>query len=234
MPDTHSTQNEHPWSRHSSSRRSISKRPASAVVRALGRTRRAVTAHAGAVLLRNVMEALGLVSMTDARASLKRAVGSRGSRRGNSLPRVLERSAWCALSGRPGGCTGGPGARDLARLRRAGATNGGDVGCTSSPSATSAGWTRALAAVEGTSYRAAGVDSVTLDFDATYVISVPKRRQGADRTYKRGLRCTRCCDAVLRRGLRRGGARPASAWQTGPSPGMKTFLTEGAAPGPDG
>lgn len=127
MPDTHSTQNDHPWSRHSSSRRSISKRPASAAVRALGRTRRAVTAHAGAVLLRNVMEALGLVSMTDARASLKRAVGSRGSRRGNSLPRVLERSAWCALSGRPGGCTGGPGARDLARLRRAGATNGGDV-----------------------------------------------------------------------------------------------------------
>ncbi len=39
---------------------------------AVGSTRRAVTAHAGAVLLRDVMDVLGPVSTTDNRLGLKR------------------------------------------------------------------------------------------------------------------------------------------------------------------
>jgi hypothetical protein len=81
-------------------------------------------------------------------------------------------------------------------------------------------------------YRAAGVASVTLDFDSTYVFSRSVRRQGADRTYKRGyaLHPLLCFDAAsgaaVHARLRRGKA--------GPSTGMKTFLTETLRRVPDG
>src|SRR6202011_5212669 len=45
---------------------------------------------------------------------------------------------------------------------------------------------KALAAIQRRAYVAAGVTEVTLDFDSTYIFSRSKRRQGADRTYKKG------------------------------------------------
>ena len=83
---------------------------------------------------------------------------------------------------------------------------------------------RALAGVHRRAFGAAGVAEVTLDFDSTYVFSRSTRRQGVDRTYKKGyaLHPLLCFDAVsgaaVHARLRRG--------KTGPSTGMKTFLTE--------
>jgi hypothetical protein len=83
---------------------------------------------------------------------------------------------------------------------------------------------KALAEVQRTAFRAAGVTGVTLDFDSTYIFSRSKRRQGADRTYKKGyaLHPLLCFDAAsgaaVHARLRRGRA--------GPSTGIKTFVTE--------
>jgi hypothetical protein len=197
---------------------------------AVGTTRRAVTAHAGAVLLRDVMDAVGLVSTTDDCLRLKRR--DRGLSEGQFVAAMAESVAL--------------GARclddlEVARADQAQRTlRGFEV-----PAPQTAGtWLRrftlghirqldkALAAVQRSAYRAAGVDSVTLDFDATYVFSRSKRRQGADRTYKRGyaLHPLLCFDAAsgaaVHARLRRGKA--------GPSTGMKTFLTETLRRVPDG
>jgi len=83
---------------------------------------------------------------------------------------------------------------------------------------------KALVQVQRNAFEAAGVTGVTLDFDSTYVFSRSKRRQGADRTYKKGyaLHPLLCFDAAsgaaVHARLRRGKA--------GASTGMKTFLTE--------
>jgi hypothetical protein len=69
-----------------------------------------------------------------------------------------------------------------------------------------------------------GVTEVTLDFDSTYVFSRSTRRQGVDRTYKRGyaLHPMLCFEAAtgvaVHARLRRG--------KSGPSTGMATFVTE--------
>jgi hypothetical protein len=91
---------------------------------------------------------------------------------------------------------------------------------------------KALTRMHLTAYRAAAVQAVTLDFDSTYVFSRSKRRQGADRTYKKGyaLHPLLCFDAgsgaAVHARLRRGKA--------GASTGMRTFLTETLRRVPDG
>ena len=57
---------------------------------------------------------------------------------------------------------------------------------------------KALVQVQRNAFEAAGVTGVTLDFDSTYVFSRSKRRQGADRTYKKGyaLHPLLCFDAA--------------------------------------
>jgi hypothetical protein len=83
---------------------------------------------------------------------------------------------------------------------------------------------KAMAAAQRNAYLAAGVKQVTLDFDSTYVFSRSRRRQGADRTYKKGyaLHPMLCFDAetgsAVHARLRRGKA--------GASTGISTFVTE--------
>jgi hypothetical protein len=83
---------------------------------------------------------------------------------------------------------------------------------------------RALAEIQRNAFAAAGVTEVTLDFDSTYLFSRSTRRQGVDRTYKKGyaLHPLLCFDAdsgsAVHARMRRGKA--------GASTGMKTFLTE--------
>lgn len=85
---------------------------------------------------------------------------------------------------------------------------------------------------ERNSYLAAGVEMVTLDFDSTYVFSRSRRRQGVDRTYKKGyaLHPLLCFDAqtgpAVHARLRRGKA--------GASTGISTFVTETLRAVPDG
>src|SRR5581483_6443583 len=73
----------------------------------------------------------------------------------------------------------------------------------------------ALAQVQRNAFVASGVREVTLDFDATYLFSRSKRRQGADRTYKKGyaLHPLLCFDAgsgaAVHARLRRGRANSA-------------------------
>jgi hypothetical protein len=83
---------------------------------------------------------------------------------------------------------------------------------------------KALGAVHRRAFMLAGVSEVTLDFDSTYLFSRSKRRQGVDRTYKKGyaLHPLLCFDArsgaAVHARLRRGRA--------GASTGMRTFLAE--------
>lgn len=83
---------------------------------------------------------------------------------------------------------------------------------------------KALARVQRSACLAAGVKGVTLDFDSTYVFSRSRRRQGVDRTYKKGyaLHPLLCFDAetgaAVHARLRRGRA--------GASTGISTFVTE--------
>lgn len=83
---------------------------------------------------------------------------------------------------------------------------------------------KALAEIHQRAFRAARTSAVTLDFDSSYVFSRTKRRQGADRTYKRGyaLHPLFCFDAAsgvaVHARLRRGRA--------GASTGMESFLRE--------
>lgn len=91
---------------------------------------------------------------------------------------------------------------------------------------------KALTEVHQTALRAAKTTAVTLDFDSSYVFSRTKRRQGADRTYKRGyaLHPMFCFDAAsgaaVHARLRRGKA--------GASTGMDSFLRETLRRIPDG
>jgi hypothetical protein len=83
---------------------------------------------------------------------------------------------------------------------------------------------KAMAGAQRNAYVAAGVERVTLDFDSTYVFSRSRRRQGVDRTYKKGyaLHPLLCFDAqtgaAVHARLRRGKA--------GASTGISTFVTE--------
>jgi hypothetical protein len=188
----------------------------------LGTTRRAITAYAGAVLLRDAMAVVGLREAVEDCLTVKKR--ARGLSDGQFVVGIAESLAL--------------GARCLDDLAVARADEvqarlrGFDV-----PAPQTAGsWLRrftlghvrqldrAMTRVQLAAYRAAGVEAVTLDFDSTYVFSRSTRREGVDRTYKRGyaLHPLLCFDAAsgaaVHARLRRGRA--------GASTGMATFLTE--------
>ncbi len=83
---------------------------------------------------------------------------------------------------------------------------------------------KALEIVQRNAIGASGATEVTLDFDSTYVFSRSTRRQGVDRTYKRGyaLHPMLCFEAssgvAVHARLRRGKA--------GPSSGIGAFVAE--------
>jgi Transposase DDE domain group 1 len=188
----------------------------------VGTTRRAITAHGGAVLLRAAMRVVRLAAAIDAHVQLKRR--ARGLREAEFVTGVAESVAL--------------GARCLDDL----AVARGDCaqeqlrGFAIPAPQTAGAWLRrftlghigqlnkALTEVQRNAFLAAGVSEVTLDFDSTYIFSRSKRRQGVDRTYKKGyaLHPLLCFDAAsgaaVHARLRRGKA--------GASTGMKTFLTE--------
>ena len=185
-------------------------------------TNRAVTAYAGAELLRETARAVGLAQAVDSAVSVK--CRARGLCEADFVAGVAES---IALGAR---CLD-----DLAVARADAAQE--QLRGFAVPAAQTAGtWLRrftlghigqlnkALTEVQRNAYRAAGVREVTLDFDSTYLFSRSKRRQGVDRTYKKGyaLHPLLCFDAAsgaaVHARLRRGRA--------GPSTGMKTFLAE--------
>lgn len=185
-------------------------------------TSRAVTAYGGAELLRATARAVGVAELIDGSVSLKQR--ARGL---SDTEFVLGIAESVALGAR---CLD-----DLAVAR-------GDVaqaqlrGFEIPAPQTAGAWlrrftlghvgqlNRALCEAQRRAYTAAGVTGVTLDFDSTYLFSRSKRRQGVDRTYKKGyaLHPLLCFDAVtgaaVHARLRRGKA--------GASTGMRTFLTE--------
>ena len=91
---------------------------------------------------------------------------------------------------------------------------------------------KVIAQAQRNVYVASGVDQITLDFDSTYVFSRSRRRQGADRTWKKGyaLHPLLCFDAqtgaAVQARLRRGKA--------GASKGIGSFVTEALRAVPDG
>jgi hypothetical protein len=196
----------------------------------VGSTARSITSYGGAVLLRDVMSAVGLVTTVDETVGLKQR--ARGLSEGQFVAAMAESIALGAS------CLD-----DLAVAR-------GDEGQAvlrgfEVPAPQTAGaWLRrftlghvgqlgkALAAIQRRVYHLAGVTRVTLDFDSSYIFSRSKRRQGADRTYKKGyaLHPLLCFDAgsgaVVSARLRRGKVHTAA--------GMKTFLTETLRAVPEG
>lgn len=196
----------------------------------VGTTQRAVTAYGGAVLLRDVIAALGLVSEVDATLGLKQR--RRGLSEGQFVAAVAESVALGATCLDDLAVARADGAQEMLRgfgvpapqtagtwLRRFNLGNVRQLG-------------KALARLQHRAYEATGVSEVTLDFDSTYVFSRSKRRQGVDRTYKKGyaLHPLLCFDAVsgaaVAARLRRGKVHPAG--------GMKTFLAEALRAVPDG
>jgi len=189
---------------------------------AVATTNRAVTAHGGAVLLRETMRVVGVADAVEGTVRLKQR--ARGLSEAEFVMAIAESVAL--------------GARCLDDL----AVARGDVAQAqlrgfAIPAPQTAGtWLRrftlghvrqldkALAQVQRNAFTASGVGQVTLDFDSTYVFSRSTRRQGADRTYKKGyaVHPLLCFDsasgAAVHARLRRGRA--------GASTGMKTFLTE--------
>jgi hypothetical protein len=91
---------------------------------------------------------------------------------------------------------------------------------------------KAMARAQYRAYVAGRVEQVTLDFDSTYVFSRSRRRQGVDRTYKKGyaLHPLLCFDAqtgaAVHARLRRGRA--------GASTGISTFVREALRAVPEG
>jgi hypothetical protein len=185
-------------------------------------TNRAVTAYAGAELLRETARVVGAASALDVSLSLKQR--ARGLSESQFVLGVAESVALgaCCLD-------------DLAVARGDGAQE--QLRGFALPAPQTAGsWLRrftlghigqlnkALTEIQLNAYRAAGVSEVTLDFDSTYLFSRSTRRQGVDRTYKKGyaLHPLLCFDAAsgaaVHARMRRG--------KVNPSKGMKTFLAE--------
>jgi hypothetical protein len=193
-------------------------------------TSRAITAYGGAELLRETARAVRVGEALEATVSLKQR--SRGLSEAQFVLGVAES---IALGAR---CLD-----DLAVARGDAAQEQLRDFAVAAPQ-TAGTWLRrftlghigqlnkALAEVQRTAYHASGVSEVTLDFDSTYLFSRSKRRQGVDRTYKKGyaLHPLLCFDAgsgaAVHARLRRGRA--------GASTGIKTFLTETLRRVPEG
>jgi hypothetical protein len=188
----------------------------------VGTTSRALTAYGGAELLRETMRVVGLMPAVDNHVRLKHR--ARGLSEGEFVAASAESVALGARCLDDLAVPRGDAAQEMLR--------GFPV-----PAPQTAGtWLRrfslghirqldkALAEVQRNAFGAAGVDQVTLDFDSSYVFSRSKRRQGADRTYKKGyaLHPLFCFDAgsgaAVHARLRRGRA--------GASTGIGTFVTE--------
>ncbi|MGQ0803884.1 MAG: IS1380 family transposase [Actinomycetota bacterium] len=185
-------------------------------------TSRAITAHGGAILLQETMGAVGLAPAVEAHVHLEQR--ARGLSEAEFVTAAAEAIAL------------GAGCLDDLLVARADDAQTQLRGFAVPAPQTAGTWLRrftlghigqfdkALAQVQRHAFRAAGVDEVTLDFDSTYIFSRSKRRQGVDRTYKKGyaLHPLLCFDAgsgaAVHARLRRGKA--------GASTGMKTFLTE--------
>jgi DDE family transposase len=187
----------------------------------VGTTARAVTAHGGAVLLRDVMSAVGLVDEVDAAVSVK--IRDRGLSEGQFVAAMAESIAL------------GASCLDDVAVARADTAQEMLRGFAVPAPQTAGSWLRrftlghirqldkAMAATQRRAYELAEVSEATLDFDSTYIFSRSKRRQGADRTYKKryALHPLLCFDAAsgaaVHARLRRGKVNTAA--------GMKTFLT---------
>ena len=185
-------------------------------------TERAVTAFGGAELLREAARAVGLPAALDDCLTLKKR--ARGL---SDAQFVMGMAESIALGAR---CL------DDLVINRADAAQTELRGFQVPAPQTAGTWLRrfhighirqlekALARAQRNAYRAAGVSSVTLDFDSTYVFSRSRRRQGVDRTYKKGyaLHPLLCFDAqsgaAVHARLRRGKA--------GASTGISSFVTE--------
>jgi hypothetical protein len=185
-------------------------------------TPRELTAHAGAVLLRDTGHVLGIVDAIDDSLHLKQR--ARGLSDGQFAWAIAESVAL--------------GARCLDDLdvTRADYAQAELRGFAVPAPQTAGTWLkrftlghirqldRALRHVVRRAYELAGVTQVTLDFDSTYISSRTKRREGADRTYKKGyaLHPLLCFDAhtgaAVHAKLRRGRAAAST--------GMDEFLTE--------
>lgn len=193
-------------------------------------TERALTAYGGAELLREAARAVGVFDEIDACVSVKQR--ARGLSEAEFVLGVAES---IALGAR---CLD-----DLA-VARADAAQEQLRGFGVPAPQTAGTWLRrftlghisqlnkAFEQVQRRAFTLAGVTSVTLDFDSTYLFSRSTRRQGVDRTYKKGyaLHPLLCFDAAsgaaVHARLRRGKA--------GASTGMKTFLAETLRRVPDG
>src|SRR5688572_12884338 len=188
----------------------------------VGTTGRALTAYGGAELPRETARALGLAEEVAAAVSVKER--ARGLSEAQFVVGAVES---IALGAR---CLD-----DLA-VARADAAQEQLRGFAVPAPQTAGTWLRrftlghlgqlnkALEAVQRRTFTLAGVEEVTLDFDSTYLFSRSTRRQGVDRTYKKGyaLHPLLCFDALsgaaVHARLRRGRAAAST--------GMKTFLAE--------
>ena len=185
-------------------------------------TDRAITAFGGAELLREAARAVGVADTVDECLTVKRR--ARGL---SDTEFVMGMAESIAL---------GASCLDDLAVNRADAAQTELRGFDVPAPQTAGAWLRrftighvrqlgkALARAQRNAYAAAGVEQVTLDFDSTYVFSRSRRRQGADRTWKKGyaLHPMLCFDAetgaAVHARLRRG---RASA-----SKGISTFVTE--------
>jgi hypothetical protein len=193
-------------------------------------TGRALSAYGGAELLRETARAVGLAEEVDRCVSVKQR--DRGLSEAEFVTGVAESIALGARCLDDLVVARGDAAQELLR--------GFGV-----PAPQTAGtWLRrftlghlgqlnkALEVVQQHAFTLAGVTEVTLDFDSTYLFSRSTRREGVDRTYKKGyaLHPLLCFDAVsgaaVHARLRRGKA--------GASTGMRTFLIETLRRVPDG
>ncbi len=188
----------------------------------VGTTSRAITSYGGAELLRETARAVGLDDAV--RRCLHLKARARGLSESEFVASVAES---IALGAR---CLD-----DLA-VTRADAAQGMLRGYDVPAPQTAGAWLRrftlghisqlnkALEIVQRNAIAASGATEVTLDFDSTYVFSRSTRRQGVDRTYKRGyalhpLLCFEASSGVaIHARLRRGKA--------GPSSGIGTFVRE--------
>ncbi len=193
-------------------------------------TERAITAFGGAELLREAGRAVGLAAELDDWLLLKKR--ARGL---SDTEFVMGMAESIAL---------GAGCLDDLAVNRADIAQAELRGFEVPAPQTAGSWLRrftlghirqlgkALLRAQRNAFVASGVKRVTLDFDSTYVFSRSRRRQGVDRTYKKGyaLHPLLCFDAesgaAVHARLRRGKA--------GASTGIGAFVAEALRAVPDG